>query len=67
MYSYLISTTARLRTDELLREADRARLVSAVRERHAWRHRVGRGLIRVGRALNDEPAEMPARPRARLA
>jgi hypothetical protein len=67
MDGYLTSTTARLRSEERLREAERRRLIASVREPHAWRHRLGQGLIRVGRALDDEPAEKAARPRARMA
>ena len=67
MNDYLISTAARLHREELLREAEHARLAGSVREPHALRHSVGAGLIRLGRLLADEPPEKAARPRARLA
>ena len=67
MNDYLISTAAQLRREDLLREAEHARLVASVREPHALRHRVGAGLIGLGRLLADEPPEKTAPPRARLA
>ena len=68
MNSYLTSTTAELRREELLREAAHERLATSLRDRHPWRRRVGQGLIHVGRLLADEPADQPAaaRPRARM-
>jgi hypothetical protein len=69
MFPYLISATAELHQQELLRNAERARLVAAVRDRHALRHRMGQRLIRVGRRLADEPADRgaPVRAPARIA
>jgi len=67
MDPYVISTAVRLHHEELLREAERARLVATVREPHAWRHRMGAALIRAGRRLAEEPAEPVTRPRARIA
>ena len=67
MDPYVLSTTVRLRHEELLREAERARLVATVREPHAWRHRVGAALLRAGRVLAEEPAEPVTRRRARVA
>ncbi len=67
MHPELIHTTAELHLDDLRREAEHARLAAAVREPHAWRHRVGAALIRAGRALAEEPPEATARPRARVA
>jgi hypothetical protein len=67
MDQYLISTTARLHREDMLREAQQAHLAKSVREPHAWRHRLGKSLMRVGRFLADEPADKAARPRARIA
>jgi hypothetical protein len=67
MYTDLLSTTVELHHEELLREAERARLAVGVRERHAWRHRIGAAMIRAGRALAEEPPEPVARHRARVA
>ena len=67
MNDYLISTVAQLHRQELLREAEHARLATSVREPHALRHRLGAGLIRLGRLVADEPPEKAARSRARLA
>lgn len=67
MHPDLISTTAQLHRDDLRREADHHRLVTTVREPHAWRRRTGTALIRAGRFLAGEPADPIARPRARAA
>ena len=67
MNDYLISTVAQLHRQELLREAEHARLATSVREPHALRHRLGAGLIRLGRLVADEPPDKAARPRSRLA
>jgi hypothetical protein len=61
MYPYLITTAADLRREELLREAEEARLVAEVRDPHPWRHRIGDALIKFGRVLAEE------KPRARIA
>lgn len=58
----LLSTTNELHHDDLLREAEKARVGARLRERHAWRHRLGEALIRLGRRMADEPA-----PKARAA
>jgi hypothetical protein len=67
MFPYLTLMTARALQDERLREAELRRLGTPERVPHQWRHRVGAGLIRVGRALAEEPAERPAATRARIA
>ena len=64
MDSYLITTAADLRREELLREAQQSRLVAQVRDPHELRHRIGDALIRVGRRLSDEPLG-PATPVSR--
>jgi hypothetical protein len=67
MFPYLILMTARTLQDERLREAERYRLSALARTPHQWRRRVGTGLIHLGRALAEEPAEQPATTRARMA
>jgi hypothetical protein len=61
MDHYLLSTTSELHRNDLLREAEQARLGAQLREPHAWRHRLGKAFIRLGRRLADEPASR-ARP-----
>jgi hypothetical protein len=67
MNEYLISAAAELRRADLLREAEHARRAASVREPHQLRHRLGAGLIGLGRRLADEPPERAARPRTRIA
>jgi hypothetical protein len=67
MFPYLTLMTARALQDERLREAQLHHRTAAERAPHRWRRRVGTGLITVGRALADEPAERPASTRARIA
>jgi hypothetical protein len=62
MYPYLNADVARILVEEKLHEAEQHRLAAATREPHLWRHRVGAGLISLGRTLAEEPAERP-RPR----
>ena len=63
MFPYLSLMTARALQDERLREAELHRLPATKPAPHRWRRRVGTGLINVGRALAEEPAERPARAR----
>jgi hypothetical protein len=63
MFPYLTLMTARVLQDERLREAELRRQTAVERAPHRWRRRVGTGLINVGRALADEPAERPVRAR----
>ena len=63
MFPYLSLMTARALQDERLREAELYRRAAGVRAPHQWRRRVGTGLIHLGRALAEEPAERPARAR----
>jgi hypothetical protein len=63
MFPYLSLMTARLLQEERLREAELYRQTAIERAPHRWRRRVGTGLINVGRALAEEPAERPARAR----
>jgi hypothetical protein len=65
MYPYLNTAVAHILVAERLHDAEQRRLVAATREPHLWRHRVGAGLIALGRTLADEPANQP-RPRARM-
>jgi hypothetical protein len=51
---YLNTETAQLLVDERLRQAERDHLVNHAREPHRWRHRVGHGLILLGRAMAEE-------------
>jgi hypothetical protein len=67
MNEYLISTAAEWHRDDLLREAEQARRATSVREPHQLRHRLGDGLIRLGRRLADEPPERAGHPRTRIA
>jgi hypothetical protein len=64
MEPHLFSAAVQLHHEDLLREAEHARLVASMREPHAWRHRVGGALIRAGRLLAEEP-DRPAGPVAR--
>jgi hypothetical protein len=63
MFPYLSLMTARMLQEERLREAEEYRRTAAFNEPHRWRRRVGTGLIHLGRALAEEPAEQPARAR----
>jgi hypothetical protein len=67
MFPYLTLMTARVLQEERLREAERHRQAVTVRQPHHWRRRVGTGLIHLGSALAEEPAERPAAARARIA
>jgi hypothetical protein len=67
MFPYLTLMTARALQDERLREAELYRLGAHERVPHHWRHRIGTGLIHLGRALAGEPSERPAATRARIA
>jgi hypothetical protein len=67
MFPYLTLMTARTLQEERLREAERYRRAAAVPAPHQWRKRVGTGLIHLGHALAEEPAERPAPTRARMA
>ena len=67
MFPYLSLMTARVLQEERLREAEQYRRGTMVRTPHQWRRRVGTGLIHLGRALAEEPAERPAPTRARMA
>lgn len=64
MDSYLVTTAADHHRQELLRAAEKSRLVAQVRDPHQLRHRIGDALIRVGRRLADEPLA-PATPLGR--
>ena len=63
MFPYLSMMTARALQEERLREAEEYRRATIVRAPHQWRRRVGTGLIHLGRALAEEPAERSARAR----
>jgi hypothetical protein len=63
MFPYLTLMTARVLQDERLHEAELYRQGASVHAPHRWRRRVGAGLILVGRALAEEPAERPAHAR----
>ena len=67
MFPYLTLMTARALQEERLREAAYAHQAHRVRTPHQWRHRVGAGLIHLGQALAEEPADQPAPSRARMA
>jgi hypothetical protein len=67
MFPYLSVMTARALQDERLRQAELRRQGAPERHPHQWRHRVGTGLIHLGRALAEEPPERPAATRARMA
>ena len=67
MFPYLSLMTARVLQEERLREAEEYRRFAMVRTPHPWRRWVGTGLIHLGRALAEEPAEPPAATRARMA
>jgi hypothetical protein len=67
MYSDLTTNAVQLHHDDLLREAERARLAAQAREPHPWRRRTGAALIRAGRRLAGDPAETTSQPRARVA
>ena len=66
MDEYLLSTNLELHRNDLLREAGEARTAAGLRDSHAWRHRVGQALIRLGRRMADEPAFSTAKPRLRI-
>ena len=69
MDEYLIGTTVELHRNDLLREAERARVGAQLREPHAWRNRLGEAFIRLGRRMADEPAPFPrpaGEPRLRI-
>jgi hypothetical protein len=55
MDQYLLSTTAELHRNDLLQEAEQARVGAQMREPHAWRHRLGEAFIRLGRRMAEEP------------
>jgi hypothetical protein len=63
MFPYLTLMTARVLQDERLHEAELHRQAGTTRTPHRWRRRVGTGLMHLGSALAEEPAEQPARAR----
>jgi hypothetical protein len=70
MDEYLLSATTELHRNDLLREAEQARIGAQLREPHAWRRRLGEAFIRLGRRMADEPASLaraPGEPRRRIA
>jgi hypothetical protein len=67
MFPYLTVMTARVLQEERLREAEQRHRSATVRAPHRWRRRVGTGLIHLGSALAEEPAERQASARARIA
>ena len=66
MNEYLVIANLEPHRDDLLREAEQARLAARLHDPHVWRHRVGRALIRLGRRMAAEPAFAPGKPRLRL-
>jgi hypothetical protein len=67
MFPYLTLMTARALQEERLREAQSHHRAATVRTPHLWRRRIGTGLIHLGEALAEEPADRPAPTRARMA
>jgi len=59
MDQYLLSETTELHRNDLLHEAEQARLGAKMREPHAWRHRVGEAFIRLGQRMAEEPPDDP--------
>jgi hypothetical protein len=59
MDQYLLSETTELHRNDLLHEAEQARLGAELREPHAWRHRLGEALIRLGHRMAEEPDPRP--------
>jgi len=55
MDAHLLNTHLELHRDDLLREAEQARIGAQLREPHAWRHRLGEAFIRLGRRMAAEP------------
>lgn len=67
MFPYLSLMTARALQEERIREAELHRRTAAARRPRQWRRRIGTGLIHLGNALAEEPAERSASARTRMA